>query len=187
MLGQSITPTRLLLPPSSDLPCLLACLLVCVSVTRLPTGTAIPWRSPSSLWRSHGPAPALGVFGPRRLRWSVSSLLALPSAGLLECSAYPTLASSTFGSGARPLRCSTLGHSGAWSLRRITAPAFGGWPLRRSPTMPRGLSTLDCFGATHRSSCPALGHFIPLSLADPFTSLADPSLLSRADFLLISN
>ena len=45
-LGQSITPTRLLFPPFSDL-FFFACGFVCLSGLQLPAGIAIPWPSPT--------------------------------------------------------------------------------------------------------------------------------------------
>ena len=85
-LGQSITPTRLLVLPFSDLPCFRVYLLACVCF-----GSTITHSSLGCSGTHFLPAPALGHFG-----------------------AWPGQRSAT--SGTRQLRrlsCAALGHSGA--------------------------------------------------------------------------
>ena len=96
MLGQSITPTRLLLPPSSDLPCLLAYLLACVcfgyTIThryRNPLALAkltlaLTWANSCARCLRSSTAPVVGLFSSRLAQRWATRVLSLSYPGLFD-------------------------------------------------------------------------------------------------------
>ena len=89
--------------------CVCVCVCVCVSVPRLPTGTAIPWRSPTLLLD----LPVLTLQRAWLLRRSVSGSSVTQSLWRTDCPALGYLGHSQL----RCLSCAALGRSGARSLR----------------------------------------------------------------------